>query len=167
MEESHFLRTWLAALLAGLGAKVDEKTRAQVLESCGWACAFHLGSIETVKAIHSKVKQIDELLHLLNQQEGFWCGKWIREGEIIYSICEKCGCPLIRSGWAELSPTFCLCSMGWVKTVFEFVLGTPVQVELEQAIGQGDPVCKQIHRFGKSIVVKSNPPGLTKCRSQS
>jgi hypothetical protein len=127
-----------------LSAEVAEERRAQVMEYCGRACALHLGSIEKVKAIQSKVKQIDGILDLLNQQEGLWCGRWIREGEIIYSICEKCGCPLIRSGWAKLSPAFCLCSVGWVKAVFEVALGTSVQVELEQAIGRGDPICKYI-----------------------
>ncbi len=38
--------------------------------------------------------------------------------------------------------TTCYCSLGWVNAVFETILGKPVKVKLEQAIGRGDKVCK-------------------------
>jgi len=146
MEELELLRKWLETLVAGLDAEVDEKTRAQVMEYCGRACALHHGNIENAKTIKRSAKGIGELLDRLNQQENFWCGKWVKDGDTIYSICEECGCPLIRAGLVELSPTFCDCSRGWVKVVFETVLGRPVEVELKQAIGRGDQVCEFIVR---------------------
>jgi len=150
MGELELLRKWLAVLMAGLDAEVDERTRAQMMEYCGRACALHHGSIETVKTIQHTAKEIDELLDKLNQQKDFWCGRWVRDRDTIYSVCKECGCPLVRAGWVELSPTFCHCSQGWVKTVFETALGRPVEVELEQAIGRGDQVCKFIVRFDES-----------------
>jgi len=57
-------------------------------------------------------------------------------------VCQECGCPLVRAGLVELSPTLCLCSRGWVQAVFEAALAKPVEVELEQAIGRGDPACR-------------------------
>jgi len=146
MEELGLLRKWLEALLAGLDAEVDEKTRAQVMEHCGQACALHHEDIERTKIIQHDAKEIDELLDRLNQQENFWCGKWVIDGDIIYSVCEECGCPLVRAGLVEPSPTFCDCSRGWVKAVFETVLGRPMEVGLEQAIGQGDRVCEFVVR---------------------
>lgn len=144
MEELELLSKWLAASMAGLAAEVDEGIRARVMEYCGRACALHFGSIETVRAIRSSVKDIDELLDELNQQKGLWCGRWVRDEGAISSVCEECGCPLARAGLVELSPTLCYCSRGWVKAVFEAALGGPVQVELEQAIGRGDQVCRFI-----------------------
>lgn len=149
MEELELLRKWLETLVAGLDAEVDERTKALVMEHCGRACALHLGSVEKAKAIQHSTKETSELLDKLNQQEGFWCGRWVSDGDIIYSVCEECGCPLVRAGWVEPSPTFCNCSRGWVKAVFETVLGRPVKVELEQAIGRGDQVCEFIVRFDK------------------
>ena len=147
MEESELLRKWLEALMTGLDAEVDEKTRAQVMEHCGRACAVHFGNIKTAQAIKHGAKGIGDLLDKLNQQKNFWCGRWVKDGDTIYSICKECGCPLIRAGLIELSPTFCNCSRGWVKAVFETLLGGPVEVELEQAIGRGDQVCEFIVRF--------------------
>ena len=144
MKEQELWTRWVAALLSGLDGEVEDNIKPQVMEYCGRACAVHHGDIDTVKAIRSKVKDVDELLHRLNQQEGLWCGKWVRDGDTICSICQQCGCRLVRAGLVKPSPTFCQCSRGWVKAVFETALGRPVNVKLRQAIGRGDPVCKFI-----------------------
>ena len=146
MEEVGLLREWLEALVVGLDTEVDEGTRVRLMEYCGRACALHHRSIERVKAIQRNVKGIGELLDQLNQQEDFWCGKWVRDRDTICSVCGECGCPLVRAGLLKLSPTLCSCSRGWVEAVFETVLGRPVEVELGQAIGRGDPVCEFVVR---------------------
>lgn len=143
------LDRWLEALMTGLETEVDGRTRARLMECCGQACALHHASIEKAKAIQHAVKDIGELLDGLNQLEDFWCGKWERDGDTIYSVCKECGCPIVRAGLIKLSPTFCECSRGWVKAVFETVLGRPVEVKLGQAIGRGDQVCEFIVRLEK------------------
>ena len=142
MDEVGLLRKWIEALVAGLDNEVDETTRAQVMKTCGRACALHFGSIEQARTSQCATGTVDEWLDRLNQQEGFWCGKWVRDGGSIHSVCEACGCPLVRTGLVTPSPTFCNCSRGWVEAVFEAVLGRPVEVELKQAIGRGDSACK-------------------------
>jgi len=138
------LRGWIAALVSGLHAEADQETAARVMEYCGRACAAHFGSVAAVETLRRDLEGIDELLERLNQQEDFWCGRWVRDGEVIYSVCERCGCPLVQTGWVEVSPTLCQCSRGWVKTVFEAVLDRPVDVDLQQAIGRGDAVCRYV-----------------------
>ena len=142
MGVTELMQKWLTALLAGLDERVDEETRSRLLEACGKACARRHKSIEIAKSIRQESKNIDEFLEELNQQKNYWCGKWVREGDVIYSVCHECGCPLVLAGLVELSPTFCDCSRGWVRAVFEAALGKPVEVELTQAIGRGDKVCK-------------------------
>ena len=139
---SELVQKWLTALLTGLDEQVDEQTRSRLMETCGKVCAGHHSSIDIARSVKQESKNIDEFLEKLNQQKDYWCGKWVREGDIIYSVCHECGCPLVLAGLVELSPTFCDCSRGWVKAVFEAALGKPVEVELTQAIGRGDKVCK-------------------------
>jgi predicted hydrocarbon binding protein len=134
-------RKWVETLMSTLEILVDEDTRAELMEPCGRACALHHGDIEKARAIRHSAKDVDELVERLNQQI-LWCGSWVRDGDTITSVCERCGCPLVREGLVKLSPTLCVCSRGWVKAVFETVLERPVEVELEQAIGRGDPVCR-------------------------
>ena len=58
-------------------------------------------------------------------------------------LVHACGCSaLVVEGYVDRSPTFCLCSRGWVKAVFAEALGEEVDVEQVQAIGRGDECCE-------------------------
>jgi len=135
------LQEWVETLLTGLDDKVDVETRTRLLEACGQTCAVHHGDLEEARRLRGFSGGIDELLVELNRQVG-WCGEWHREGDTVTSVCETCGCPLVRDGLIELSPIFCECSRGFVQALFETALEKPVTVELRQAIGRGDPVCR-------------------------
>jgi len=132
-------RSWLEAAILSLETQADERTKKTLLESCGRACARLSSAAKDAKAIEDGGKRIDELLDKLSR---ITSGKfsWQRDGEIVRVVYKKCFCPL-RSGGLVKSPTFCNCSTGWLKEIFETALGKPVKVKLEQAIGQGGPVC--------------------------
>jgi predicted hydrocarbon binding protein len=118
----------------------DEETAQRIMERCGEACAV-TGDLGLAKEIADETEDIDETIARANDEIA-WCGRWVRNGNTITAVCTACGCPLVRRGIVELSGTFCLCSRGWMKTVFEALLERPVRVELEKAIGRGDDVCK-------------------------
>lgn len=42
----------------------------------------------------------------------------------------------------QISPTFCLCSVGYVKEMHERILGRPVEVELVGSVLKGDKRCR-------------------------
>jgi predicted hydrocarbon binding protein len=54
----------------------------------------------------------------------------------------KCLCPLVQSGSETLSDTYCNCSRGWVKEMFEMVSGKPVEVTLTESIKRGAKACR-------------------------
>jgi hypothetical protein len=141
-----FFREWVERLLSKQDDETDHKTRTKIMASLGRICAAYHGDLEKAHAIQDNDKDLDTKLKQMNQQIP-WCGRWVREGETINCVCKRCGCPLIREGLATLSPTHCLCSRGWVQAVFEPVLGTSVDVELSQAIGCGDPVCRFVIHY--------------------
>ena len=144
MSEERFAREllgkWIESLIGSLDEFVDEETKIKAIEKCGKACALYHGSIEKIQEMKRQRKNVEEILQQMNRKE-MWCGDWIKKGNIIYSVCKKCGCPLVRSELIKLSPTFCYCSKGWVKSIFELILEKPVQVILKKAIGKGDDVC--------------------------
>jgi predicted hydrocarbon binding protein len=134
------LHAWLEAMFSGLEQQTDEKTRTSMLESCGRVCARHGGAVTKARAIKDNGKKIDELLNDLSRAtSGLF--EWRREDDMMQLVYRKCFCPL-RSAELVKSPTFCGCSCGWIKEVFETASGEPVRVECQQAIGRGDPVCK-------------------------
>ena len=141
------LRKWVRSLLSALDENVGAEARSRLLEACGRTCAAHHGDLDRAEAAGERAGDLDELLDSLNRDVS-WCGAWRREEDGIVSVCEQCGCPLVREGLVKLSPVFCACSTGFVKELFERALGRPVLVCLEQAIGRGDPVCRFVVRDG-------------------
>jgi predicted hydrocarbon binding protein len=119
---------------------LDEETAQRIMERCGEACA-EAGDLGLARKIAEETTGIDEIIARANDEIA-WCGRWTREEGTITAVCITCGCPLVRRGIVELNGTFCLCSRGWVKAVFEKLLKRPVRVELEKAIGRGDDTCK-------------------------
>jgi predicted hydrocarbon binding protein len=132
-------RRWLPALIKALDEYTTDEQRTRILEYCGRACGEH--DLEEVRRIHQEARDPEHLLQLINERIK-WCGEWVWEEGKIRTVCEACGCRLVVEGYLENSPTFCLCSRGWVKAVFTEALGEEVEVDLVQAIGRGDECCE-------------------------
>ena len=138
---------WLPALIEGLDECTTEEQRIKILEFCGRACGQP--DLEEVRRIRQEARDREHLLQLINERIP-WCGEWELQAGKIHTMCAACGCPLVSAGCVDNSPTFCLCSRGWVKAVFTEALGEGVDVDLLQAIGRGDGCCE--------FVVHLEPP---------
>jgi hypothetical protein len=135
----------LNALLEGLGL-IDKETREMIKELCGKACAydeFWGPAIKIAERIAVEEKDLENILMRANNEIA-WCGKWVKKGDRIETTCQRCGCLLVQEGIVQHTGVFCLCSRGWVKTIFETLLSKPVRVELAKAIGFKDDECKYI-----------------------
>ncbi len=129
---------WIATLIAGLNDCVDEKTRVKILEQCGRQCQSPV-FIKKAKDIYRKSSSIDEFLDNLPQVYKHLH----REGDKVYIIYPKCYCSQVNKiPKGKLSGTYCNCSSGWAKALFEGALGRPVEVLMEQSIINGDKQCK-------------------------
>jgi len=138
---SHMHR-WIAALMDNLDAQVDEQTRTSVLENCGRAC-IPRSFVEKAVACRRRTEDLDGFLNELGKM---W-SHLRRDGDRVYVIYDACYCSLVKGYPGQLSPIFCNCSRGWIKELFEKALERHVEVELEQSIKQGDPVCKFLVRL--------------------
>jgi len=132
-------RRWLPAIIEGLARYTDEEQQTAIMELCGASCGRH--DLDALRRLKEQASDRKELLALINEHIP-WCGTWEWEGDSIETICTVCGCPLARDYGLELSPTFCLCSRGWVKTIFSEAFDQDAQVKLIQAIGRGDECCE-------------------------
>lgn len=136
----------LNSIIKGLN-EVDLETRKKIMELCGETCAreslFGGGDLDIAKKIAEEEIDEEEILKRANK-ELLWCGTWIRKDNTIQATCARCGCPLVKNEVVNLTGTFCYCSRGWVKKIFEALLKKTVSVELEKSIGLGDKVCKFI-----------------------
>lgn len=125
-------------MMTGLDEHVDKETIAKVLEQCGRQCQSQ-SLIKKARNIYEKSKNVDDFL----DNFGKVYKHLHREGNSLYIVYPRCYCSIVNkipSG--KLSATYCNCSRGWAKALFEGALERPVEVTMEQSIKQGDKQCK-------------------------
>jgi len=129
---------WITQIIAGLDEHVDPKTRAAILEQCGRQCQSQ-SLIKKAKTIYQKSKNTDDFLHQFSQVY-----KHLSiEGKNVYITYPKCYCPQVNKiPKGELSGTYCNCSSGWAKALFEGATGRPAEIIMEKTIINGDNQCK-------------------------
>jgi predicted ArsR family transcriptional regulator len=129
---------WITNLIDGLNENVDEKTIAKMLEQCGRQCQSQ-NFITKAKEIYKKSKNADDFLEKL----GRVYKHLHREGDKVYLMYPKCYCSQVNKiPKGKLSGTYCNCSRGWAKALFEGAIGRPVEVIMEKSIINGDNQCK-------------------------
>lgn len=131
------LHKWIGNLLASLDEHVNEDTRVKVLETCGRSCISQ-SFLKKAKACHKKAKDVTDFLEKFSE---IYSHLHIDQDNV-YVVYPKCYCSLVRDHPGGLSPSWCYCSQGWVKELFESVLERPIQVELEKSIVRGDECCR-------------------------
>jgi predicted ArsR family transcriptional regulator len=129
---------WIMNIIDGLDKNVDEETKAKILEQCGRQCQSQ-NFIKKARDIYQKSKDINDFLDKLGQVYKHLH----REGDKIYIVYPKCYCSQVnRIPRGKLSWTYCNCSRGWAKALFEGALKRPVEVTMEESIKHGDKQCK-------------------------
>jgi predicted hydrocarbon binding protein len=129
---------WIMRLIAGLDEHVDEKTKAAILEQCGRQCQSQ-AFIKKAKSIYKKSSDIGDFLSKFEQ---VYKNLHI-EGNDVYIIYSKCYCSQVNKiPKGKLSETYCNCSRGWAKALFEGALDRPVEVVMEESVIKGDKQCK-------------------------
>jgi hypothetical protein len=66
-----------------------------------------------------------------------------REGDKVYIVYPRCYCSQVNKlPKGKLSGTYCNCSKGWAKALFEGAIGRTVEVIMESSIIGGGNQCK-------------------------
>lgn len=129
---------WIASLVDGLDKHVDAETTAKILEQCGRQCQSQ-SFVKKTRDIYKKSKDINDFLGKF----GKVYKHLHREGDKVYIVYPKCYCSHVNKiPKGKLSATYCNCSRGWAKALFEGALGRPVEVVMKETIVNGDKQCK-------------------------
>ena len=135
-EKAAFARVWITRFMQSLDAQIDEPRRLALMEARGRSCARG-GAIKLAEASKGNV---DKLLSSLAGHLGPEGAR--REGNVVTIAYPTCFCPLVSEVKEELSPTYCQCSVGWLKEMFETVSGKPVKVEALETVKRGGRTCR-------------------------
>jgi hypothetical protein len=142
---------WIQRLMGNMDALLDDETRNRLMHACGRACynaAFGVRSEEPPPS--------GALDALLGASQARGETEIRREGNTVYYqygpseqnpyglriLDGYCMCPVVESGPAELSPTYCQCSAGYVREMFERMTGEPCRVEVLESLRSGGSTCR-------------------------
>lgn len=144
-----FAEQWLQRFFGVMDELLDEKTKTKLMMANGKVCHR-----EWLKSIGRKVAPVPFEKWAAVVKERVTDGSIVVKGRTIHfqymssadtglpSAEGACLCCLVETKPAGLSPTYCLCSLGYVKDMFEQSLGTPVEIELVDSVLKGGKRCK-------------------------
>jgi hypothetical protein len=136
-----FAQTYVKRLMDIFNDKLDEKTRVDLVQTMGAACAK--GAYGEITSNTSKWSVDDFLTKLGRRKEGstiYWqyhsnpAGLKVADG--------YCLCPVTEKGPEGLSGLWCECSIGYVRYMFELATGQKVDVELLESLKKGGSGCR-------------------------
>ena len=130
---------WITNLIKNLDEKVEKDTKIDVLESVGRKC-ISPNMIARAKEVYLKSKDLDDFYNKYSKINTHFQ----KIGKEYFMIYPKCYCSNVKSypNLKEISPTYCYCSVGWAKELFEKALEREVEVELIHSIIGGANECK-------------------------
>lgn len=142
---------WIKDLMDCMDAELDTDTKARLLQACGRSCYLRAFGVaderQRTPEEREKYLQFLESNGIKVQREGnavTFTYSWGRDhqnptGLIMHD--GYCMCPQVESGPPGLSPSYCLCSTGYVQETFQRTLGLPVEVELLESLRMGGKDC--------------------------
>ena len=145
-ERVAFAERWAKRFFDVLDATVDPETREKLMRANGRVC--HEGSLKRNK---QPTPTVDQFVEFIRSHHGPEYAR--REGDTVYfnyiqnfsglKVADGyCLCPLVETGPAGLSGTYCFCSVGYVQHMFELMAGHPVKVALLDSLKRGGKGCK-------------------------
>ena len=133
-----------------------EDQKFEILSRC--AHVFPPELIENMRLVYADTQSVEKVLEVMASTGNY--PKFTREGNILYSTKapynraaydkaetrkEKmqayCFCPMIKYNLDEVSSSFCYCSSGWYRRLWEGILGKQVKVEIVSSLTRDDDEC--------------------------
>lgn len=137
-----FAQTWVSRMLNQLDKQLDAPTRTRIMDAMGRECFQSFQGKNPSKSVAAlmegfakhqgadSIRRDGNIVHLKYTRSG---SKLVSDGYCLCPLAEK-----TPEGW---SGTYCECSVGYVKAMFETASGGPVKVELLESLKRGGHTC--------------------------
>lgn len=139
---------WIRNAVRRLEKEAGKPTARKVMQACGRKCCGPIQQ-KRAKQFMKESKSVEELLARLNER-GIGGGRLkLKDANMIVGGYDWCYCGRVRQTQQPFpTDTYCHCSAGWYKSLFEAAFGKPVKVKLKQSILQGADRCEFEIEFG-------------------
>ena len=145
-----FADGWVRRFFEAMDKTLDEASRQRLMVANGKSCfAAYAGPLKK-QPRPDALKKFTAWIAQEGKEEGYSIEgnvisfEFVGSAETGQASPEKiCLCPMAEAQKAgQISPTYCLCSVGYVKEMHERKLGRPVDVELVDSVLRGGKRCK-------------------------
>jgi len=129
---------WAESVCAGLEAEFDEETITAVRMDC--ACGPETGKMNALKKVYESSAGPEDFAERANKLDHGFTIQY--EDGTLMLVYPQCYCSCVKRVDKPLSKTWCACTLGYTKRMFEHILGRPVAVELLESVKTGGQVCR-------------------------
>ena len=128
-------------LVDGLDKHLEPEKKILLLEECGRKCIRDKGE-RFIQNANELYKKSNDVMDFFEKFSKVYDSLHVTDDEVAV-IYPKCLCPIINKIPSEkISSSYCNCSRGWVKELFESATEKPVEVILDESITKGNTRCK-------------------------
>lgn len=127
---------WVNASMRRLENRFDDKTVKEIRMNC--QCGYGMDEkAALVKELKSAATNLEEFA---GSEKAKAAGLFCENGELFLQF-YFCPCPMLEEVEKLETNTWCLCTTGYSKVLFEKVFACDVDVELLKSIKMGDDIC--------------------------
>ncbi len=145
-----FVDQWVPRFFRVIDAELDEPTRRRVMAANGKACFSGYRPDLKRRADPATREEVATWVARRGKAAGYEMDgdtitfEYVGSAETGEAAPKRvCLCPTAEGqGANRMSPTFCWCSVGYVKEMHERVFGRPLNVQIVQSVLMGDPRCR-------------------------
>jgi hypothetical protein len=150
-KKMEFTQMWVKRFFEIVDQQLDTETRNKLMQSNGTACAKG-GYGELTNDKPATIEEIDQKIVAWQKNLGKE-NIYRKDNSVFFNYIGNpdglkisdgyCLCPMIENKPETLSPTYCQCSVGYVKYMFQrLITFNPVQVELLESLRSGGKACR-------------------------
>lgn len=130
--------TWANDMCEFLDINYDEKLIKSIRMDC--ACGPEHGKGARIKDLYKKEDNQEVFVQKVNKLNlGF---TFEYDGTYYYLIYPQCYCSCVKRKDESMSKTWCYCTLGYSKRMFENIFDCEVQVELLESVKLGNEQCR-------------------------
>ncbi|MBU1011812.1 MAG: hypothetical protein KKG99_02300 [Bacteroidetes bacterium] len=143
---------WIKAMMDNMDSMLDDDIKIKLMQSCGRSC--YIGAFGVASSEKPKKEEADRYIQFLkdggnevkeDDNKTIITFNWGKDHQNPWGLIMSdgyCMCPLVENGPPDLSPTYCYCSSGYVKEIFERYTGRVVEkVEVLDSLKMGGNDC--------------------------
>lgn len=129
---------WVFRITKAMEENLDEATIKNI--RCGCYCNED-GKLEEsrqrIKGLYESSHSMEDFVSRMNESGS----GWYLENGVLHTKYTSCSCPMLEAVYIMDTKTWCYCTVGYNKAIFETVFGCDIDVELLQSIKMGHEQC--------------------------